>query len=63
MGDYAFEAPPTSKERIRHAQLSGVASGLKGLLNGDRERFEELRATWPELAERLDRVVELVDWG
>ncbi len=54
---------PTAKERLRQAQLSGATSGLKGLLNGDPERFEELRATWPELAERLDRISELVDWG
>ena len=58
-----MDLPPTSKERVRHAQLSGAASGLKGLLNADRERLEELRATWPELAERLDRVCDLVDWG
>ena len=58
-----MDIPPTSKERIRYAQPSGEASGLKGLLNGNSERFEELCETRPDVAERLDRICELVDRG
>ena len=53
----------TSLERIRHARMMGCASGVKGLLGNSPECFDELRATWPELAERVDRICELVDWA
>jgi hypothetical protein len=54
---------PTEKERLRHAKMCGTASGIKGLVNADRAKLEELRTTWPEMAERIDRICELVDWG
>lgn len=50
-------------ERIRNAQLAGAASGLRDLTRSEPQRYNELSATWPELAERLDRICELVDWG
>lgn len=49
-------------ERLRYAQLSGAASGLRGLMRNEPDRVTDIRATWPELAERLDRICELVDW-
>lgn len=54
---------PTSKERVRHAQMCGCASGIKGLAAADPAKLEALRASWPEMAARIDRIIELVDWG
>ena len=52
----------TSKERIRHALMMGCVSGLKGIVESDRERSGVERERWPELWERIDRLTELIDW-
>lgn len=52
---------------IRVAQVTGTASNLRGLLRRTERdepgRIEQARAEWPELWERIDAIVELVDWG
>ncbi len=49
-------------ERIRHAQMVGALATIRDavMLDG-RGRLERLRESWPELAERIESAVVLVD--
>ncbi|UDY34023.1 hypothetical protein [Dermatobacter hominis] len=47
--------------RVRSAQLTGAATALRDLQRRAPNRFAELRLEWPELADRIDRIIELVD--
>ena len=47
---------------MRQAKLTGAAARLRDLATTNPEAFEELRRVWPEIAEQLGYVVELVDW-
>ena len=50
------------RERVRQANLTGAAARLRDLAMTNPEAFEELRRVWPEMADQLGYVVELVDW-
>ncbi len=50
------------QERLRHARMMGAASGMKGIVQADTDRAEQLRAEWPELWERVEQVTDLIDW-
>ncbi len=51
------------RERIRHAQLAGAVHALRDQLRLDTDgRLEQLREMWPELAERIEAAVALIDW-
>jgi hypothetical protein len=50
------------RDRIRHAKLIGAAHRLRDLTITDPAAFAELRQAWPDIAERIERVAELVDW-
>ena len=52
------------RERIRHAQLSGAVMAIRDQQRLDTQgRMERLRADWPEMADRIDAAVGLIDWG
>jgi hypothetical protein len=50
------------QERLRHARMMGAASGMKGIVQANTGRAEQLRADWPELWERVEQVTDLIDW-
>jgi len=51
------------QERIRHAQLSGAVHAIRDQVRLDQHRrLEQLRTLWPELAERIEAAVTLIDW-
>ena len=52
----------TDRERVSQAKLTGAAARLRDLATTNPQAFEELRRVWPEIAEQLGYVVELVDW-
>ena len=49
-------------DRIRAAKLAGRAQRLRDLTLTEAARWDALRAEWPELIERVEAVVALVDW-
>jgi hypothetical protein len=51
-------ADPT---RIRYAQLEGAAAAIRDLVNRRAEREAAHRAEWPELWNRIDRLIEVVE--
>lgn len=54
----------TDPERIRHAQMTGRVAAVRAQIrvNKDPEREQRARAEWPELWEKIDALVELIDW-
>ncbi len=51
------------RERIRHAQLTGAVHAIRDQLRLDTDRrLEQLRELWPELVDRIEAAVELIDW-
>jgi hypothetical protein len=50
-------------ERIRHANMTAAVIGIRDQLRLDTEdRLELLRTMWPELADRIEEAVALIDW-
>ena len=49
-------------DRIRAAKLAGRAQRLRDLTLTEPARWDALREEWPELVERVETVVALVDW-
>jgi hypothetical protein len=50
------------RDRIRQAKLTGAAARLRDLAITQPSAFNNLRSSWPEIAQRIDRLIELVDW-
>jgi hypothetical protein len=51
------------RERVLSAKVIGAACRLRDLTLTRPDAYAELRSSWPELAERIDRLAELVDWN
>jgi hypothetical protein len=50
------------RDRVRQAKLTGAAARLRDLAITQPAAYRDLRSAWPEIAERIDRLIELVDW-
>jgi hypothetical protein len=50
------------QDRIRQAKLTGATARLRDLTLISPDAYRDLRRVWPEIADQIDRLIELVAW-
>jgi hypothetical protein len=50
------------RDRVHQAKITGAAARLRDLVITQPDAYSDLRTAWPGIAERIDRLTELVAW-